>query len=290
MHLLADRFAARAGTAPQNAASGSGSGMRESSIVPTNLLNWPRVAGRMPEEKLILIAVWAAPWLSCAGVGMLPLRPFAASLGLSAEATETGIGNLVSAGLLDLDMGTYEIQVCDWFRFHRFKTARSVGILLAGIGKIQSERIKNSCIKQSSACLPTATATATSIAAAAAAEAAPARAENYAAAKAGKKFTLHSSGIECWDASDVIAADQLVASIAPDDLAATIASVRAAGKAPVPGTVRHALHIAKQRSEAVSRPPLVTNDLRVDSAAQIAGAQLLPPALRNKIASKSRAA
>ena len=239
----------------------------------------------MPEEKLILIAVWAAPWLSCAGVGMLPLRPFAASLGLSAEATETGIGNLVSAGLLDLDMGTYEIQVCDWFRFHRFKTARSVGILLAGIGKIQSERIKNSCIKQSSAYLPTATATSI-----AAAEAAPARAENYAAAKAGKKFTLHSSGIECWDASDVIAADQLVASIAPDDLAATIASVRAAGKAPVPGTVRHALHIAKQRSEAVSRPPLVTNDLRVDSAAQIAGAQLLPPALRNKIASKSRAA
>lgn len=76
--------------------------MRESSLVPTNLLNWPRVAVRLPEEKLILIAIWAAPWLSCAGVGMLPLRPFAASLGLSAEATETGIGNLVSAGLLDL--------------------------------------------------------------------------------------------------------------------------------------------------------------------------------------------
>jgi len=259
--------------------------MRESSIVPTNLLNWPRVAGRMPEEKLILLAIWAAPWLSCAGVGMLPLRPFAASLGLSAEATETGIGNLVSAGLLDLDMGTYEIQVCDWFRFHRFKTARSVGILLAGIGKIQSERIKNGCIKQSSSYLPTATATATSTAAAA-----PARAENCPAAKTGKKFTLHSSGIECWDASDVAAADQLVASIAPADLAATIASVRAAGKAPVPGMVQCAHHIAKKRSEATSRLPLVANDLRVDPAAQIAGAQLLPLALRNKIASKSRAA
>jgi len=288
MHPSSDRFASRAGTASQNIASGSVIGMRESSIVPTNLLNWPRVAGRMPEEKLILIAIWAAPWLSCAGVGMLPLRPFAASLGLSAEATETGIGNLVSAGLLDLDMGTYEIQVCDWFRFHRFKTARSVGILLAGIGKIQSERIKNGCIKQSSTYLPTATATATSTSTAAEA-AAPVRAENCPAAKTEKKFTLHSSGIECWDASDVAAADQLAASIAPADLAASIASIRAAGKAPVPGMVQRALHIAKKRSEAVSRPPLVANDLRVDPAAQIAGAQLLPLALRNKIASKSRA-
>jgi len=262
--------------------------MRESSLVPTNLLNWPRVAVRLPEEKLILLAIWAAPWLSCAGVGMLPLRPFAASLGLSAEATETGIGNLVSAGLLDLDMGTYEIQVCDWFRFHRFKTARSVGILFAGIEKIQSERIKNGCIKQSSSYLPTATATSTSTTAEA--EAAPTRAENCPAAKTGKKFTLHSSGIECWDASDVAAADQLVASIAPADLAATIASISAAGKTPVPGMVQRALHIAKKRSEAISRPPLVTNDLRVDPAAQIAGAQLLPLALRNKIASKSKAA
>ncbi len=278
-----DRFASRAGAAAQNIASGSVIGMRESSIIPTNLLNWPRVAGRMPEEKLILLAVWAAPWLSCAGVGMLPLRPFAASLGLSAEATETGIGNLVSAGLLDLDMGTYEIQVCDWFRFHRFKTARSVGILLAGIEKIQSERIKNGCIKQSSTYLPTATATSTSTEAAA-----PTRAENYAAPKTEKKFTLHSSGIECWDASDVAAADHLAASVAAADLAATIASVRAAGKAPVPGTVQRALHIAKKRSEVVSCPPFVASDLRVDPAAQIAGAQLLPLALRNKIASKSR--
>ena len=258
--------------------------MRESSIVPTNLLNWPRVAGRMPEEKLILIAIWAAPWLSCAGVGMLPLRPFAASLGLSAEATETGIGNLVSAGLLELDMGTYEIQVCDWFRFHRFKTARSVGILLAGIEKIQSERIKNGCIKQSNTYLPTATSTSTTAAAAAAA-----RAENHATAKTGKKFTLHSSGIECWDASDVAAADHLAALIATADLAATIASIRAAGKAPVPGTVQRALHVAKQRSEAVNQRPLVTDDLRIDLAAQTAGAQLLSPALRNKIASKLRA-
>ncbi len=284
MHSPAYCFASRAGTAQKNAANGRRSGMRESSIVPTNLLNWPRVAGRMPEEKLILLAIWAAPWLSCAGVGMLPLRPFAASLGLSAEATETGIGNLVSAGLLDLDMGTYEIQVCDWFRFHRFKTARSVGILFAGIEKIQSERIKNGCIKQSSSYLPTATSTST------AAEAAPTRTKNCPAAKTGKKFTLHSSGIECWDASDVAAADQLVASIAPADLAATIASVRATGKAPVPGMVQRAHHIAKKRSEAASRPPLVANDLRVDPAAQIAGAQLLPLALRNKIASKSKAA
>jgi hypothetical protein len=236
----------------------------------------------MPEEKLILIAIWAAPWLSCAGVGMLPLRPFAASLGLSAEATETGIGNLVSAGLLELDMGTYEIQVCDWFRFHRFKTARSVGILLAGIDKIQSERIKNGCIKQSNTYLPTATSTSTSTTAAA-------RAENHATAKTGKKFTLHSSGIECWDASDVAAADHLAALIATPDLAATIASIRAAGKAPVPGTVQRALHVAKQRSEAVNQRPLVTDDLRIDLAAQTAGAQLLSPALRNKIASKLRA-
>lgn len=258
--------------------------MRESSLVPTNLLNWPRVAVRLPEEKLILLSVWAAPWLSCAGVGMLPLRPFAASMGLSAEATETGIDNLVTAGLLDFDKSTYEIQVCDWFRFHRFKPGRSVGILIAGIDKIQSERIKNACIKQSITYLPTAAATATSSSTEAAA---PAREEkNAAKVSTKKKYTQHASGIECWDASDRQSAEQLAVSTSPENLAAAIAAVRAASKSPVPGTVRKALYAAERHHEAVNRPPLVTDDLLIDPAAQAAGAKMFSPALRNKIAAK----
>lgn len=135
--------------------------MRESSLVPTNLLNWPRVASRLPEEKLLLLALWSAPFLNCAGVGELPLRPFAASLGLSCEATETGLNNLAEAGLLVSDTETGEIFVADWFRFHKFKTPHQRQILEKVIHRVRSERLKTMIREISATYLPTTTATAT---------------------------------------------------------------------------------------------------------------------------------
>lgn len=135
--------------------------MRESSVIPTNLLNWPRVADRLPEEKLILLALWSAPWLSSAGCGELPLRPFAASVGLDAASAATGINNLREVGLIVIDEDTNELFVMDWFRFHKFKSSHSQNILRGEIEKVRSEALKNVIRLKSTICLPTTTATAT---------------------------------------------------------------------------------------------------------------------------------
>lgn len=136
--------------------------MRESSLVPTNLLSWPPVARRLPEEKLILAALWFAPWMSCAGYGELPLCPFAASLGISPESTETGITNLEKAGLVFVDGLTAELALDGWFRFHRFKTPTSRTMLKREIEKIRSEAIKKIVSEKSLICLPTTTPSASS--------------------------------------------------------------------------------------------------------------------------------
>lgn len=136
--------------------------MRESSLVPTNLLNWPRVARRLPEEKLIFAALWFAPWMSCAGYGELPLCPFAASLGISPDSTETGITNLEKAGLVFFDGLTAELALDGWFRFHRFKTPTSKTMLKREIAKIRSEVIKKIVSEKSFGCLPTTTPSASS--------------------------------------------------------------------------------------------------------------------------------
>lgn len=136
--------------------------MRESSLTPTNLLTQQRSAHLMPDQKLILLATWSAPWINCAGVGELPLRPFAAALGFDPSALETGISTLVFSDLLLFDKVTGELFVLDWFRFHKFKTEMSRGILAHTTEKIQSDLIKKLVIEKSMSCFPTAIATATS--------------------------------------------------------------------------------------------------------------------------------
>ena len=135
--------------------------MRESSLIPTNLLTWPRVSPLLPEQKLILMSAWSAPWINCAGYGELPLRPHAAALGFDPSALETGIYSLVSADLLLFDQMTAELFVLDWFRFHKFKSEVARGILIQCIEKIQSGPIKSAVIDKSMGWLPTSTTTST---------------------------------------------------------------------------------------------------------------------------------
>lgn len=116
--------------------------MRDRSIVPTNLLNWPRCRALLPEQKLILIYLWASPDLSCCGAGLIPLAPVAATLGFSEQALETGLENLRDAGLLSLDKESGEIFIKDWFRFHTFKNEKALQILDSAIKKIESSIIK----------------------------------------------------------------------------------------------------------------------------------------------------
>lgn len=116
--------------------------MRESSLVPTRLLYWPRCSSLVPDIKLILLSLWSSPYLSAAGAGIYPLREAAASLGFDPEALRGGIDALVSAGLVAYDDQTGEIFLLDWFRFHRFRDRRALDILEREIAKIESRHIR----------------------------------------------------------------------------------------------------------------------------------------------------
>ena len=136
--------------------------MRESSLVPTNLLDWPRCESLLPDQRLILLSLWSSPYLTCAGAGMYPIRPAASSLGLSPDALLGGIETLIDAGLVEMDTDTNEVFIIDWFRFHRFKTIPSQKILSSAIAKIISLSLRKLILEKSSSCFPTTTATSNS--------------------------------------------------------------------------------------------------------------------------------
>lgn len=116
--------------------------MREKTVVPTTLLDWPKVVDLLPEQKLILMMCWAGRYTN--GIGVIeapPLAAMAASLGLSRPALVTGLINLEHARCIVWDRETDEICVSDWHRFHRFV---GVGEQIARreAGKVRSATIK----------------------------------------------------------------------------------------------------------------------------------------------------
>ena len=117
--------------------------MRESSLVPTNLLNWPRVAPLLPELKLILLALWSSPYISCAGCGLVPVRPLASTLGLSPEALASGLELLQKTGMIVLDENSGEVFILGWYRFHSFKNGKGYSMLLSAVQKIESQPLRD---------------------------------------------------------------------------------------------------------------------------------------------------
>jgi len=128
--------------------------MRESSLVPTNLMEWPSVAALLPEQKFILERLWASGWIKSTGWGELHLLSLAASISMTPAATLSGIYHLRDAGLVVYDEETNEIFICNWFRFHKF---RGVGVAIAKkeILKIRSTSIRSLILEKSSGCFPT---------------------------------------------------------------------------------------------------------------------------------------
>ena len=114
--------------------------MRDRTIIPTNLLDWPRCSTLLPDQKLIIHWLWACPYFSCAGAGLLPINAAAATLGLDSQALAGGLKTLVAAELIEIDIATGEVAVCDWFRFHSFKSPIAKSSLTAAIKKIQALR------------------------------------------------------------------------------------------------------------------------------------------------------
>lgn len=124
--------------------------MKEKTIVPTTLLDWPKVIDLLPEQKLLLLSLWAGRYTN--GIGIVsnpPLAAMAASVGLSRAALETGLANLHDAKCIIWDREADEICITDWFRFHQFK---GVGEQIARreAGKVRSELIKAHLVKQAS--------------------------------------------------------------------------------------------------------------------------------------------
>lgn len=116
--------------------------MKEKTIVPTTLLDWPKVIDLLPEQKLLLVSLWAGRYTN--GIGIVsnpPLAAMAASVGLSRAALETGLANLHDAKCIIWDCEADEICITDWFRFHKFK---GVGEQIARreAGKISSRTIQ----------------------------------------------------------------------------------------------------------------------------------------------------
>lgn len=135
---------------------------RESSLVPCNLLNWPKCDSLLPDQRLIWLWLWSAPFLSCAGCGQMPLRPSAATLGLQPEALMGGLKDLDRLKLIKVDFESMELFILDWFRFHKFNSTVAKKMLENAVKNIQSEALKNEISIKSASYLPTSTSTSTS--------------------------------------------------------------------------------------------------------------------------------
>lgn len=135
--------------------------MREKSIVPTSLLDWPRADGLLSDQRYIFLWLWSSPYITSAGAGHLPVRAAAATLGLSPDALADGLSTLQTAGLIDLDEQTGEVMIVDWFRWHSFKNGTQQRCLALDINRIRSERLKNAIREKSTTCVTTITTTIT---------------------------------------------------------------------------------------------------------------------------------
>lgn len=111
-------------------------------IIPTNLLSWPRVENLLPDQKLIVYALWANRFINCSGCYELPLAMFSVSVSIKEQAVEGALQEFKRRELVDLDEITGEIYVLDWLRFHSFKTGKSLAIYWRQVDRVQSKRLK----------------------------------------------------------------------------------------------------------------------------------------------------
>lgn len=96
---------------------------------------------------------------------------------------------------------------------------------------------------------------------------------------------MRASGVVTWDPGDAAEAERLEAETPPDELAAAVAAVRAAGREPVPGVVARELEGLRRRAAAAEAARLRQEVAAraappVDPEALARGLALLPPGLR----------
>lgn len=124
--------------------------MRESSLVPTNLKNWPRVENLSFEEKMIFNSIWSDPCLNACGFGEFGVKTFAAGWSTNPDLVMNVIRKLVKIELLEFNQETRELFILDWFRFHNFGGKQQVFLKSQRENpKIRCEKIKNLFLEKS---------------------------------------------------------------------------------------------------------------------------------------------
>lgn len=217
--------------------------MRDRTILPTNLLDWPRCGGLLPDQRLILMWLWASHHMTAAGWGFIPLKPSAATLGLDPEALAGGLSTLDDAGLIVWDPVTGEAAIVDWYRFHKFRPGAPARAAAASIKKIQSERVKNVILEKSTGYLPTTTTTTTTtVSCMHQPEGRTAPREQPAPAGAGacKKKTLES-GVVCWGDADRLQVANLINTHGVERVSAAAKKMAEQGVEPLPSRVSKTL-------------------------------------------------
>ena len=219
--------------------------MRDRTIIPTNLMDWPRVAILLPELKFILsIGFWGSRYANMVGVVEIPLRPLAASLGLDPSALQSGIRTLCHEELIVGDWDTYEFFVFDWFRFHKFK---GVGIAMARqqFAKIRSVTVRNAVSNAAPWILEE------PIVQSKQESKSPTAATKVTSASAEKIRIQRPSGIVTYLPTDPERAEEIEKRYGPQQISIAVEIVERSGKEPVPGLVQKEIErrIKRERGE-----------------------------------------
>lgn len=114
----------------------------DKTIVPTNLLSWPKVKNLIPDHKLIVLALWQNPFVTPCGTYFIDLDMFAGMLGFNKLNVEQAIYDFEEKGILRFDTDTSEILICDWWRFHKCESPSQINMTQRAVDKIQSEVLK----------------------------------------------------------------------------------------------------------------------------------------------------
>lgn len=111
-------------------------------IVPTNLLSWPRVKNLIPDHKLIVLGLWQNPFITPCGVYFIDLDMFSGMLGFNKVNVDQAISDFVAKGIIEFDFETSEVLICDWWRFHKCESPAQINMIQKAVDKVQSGRLK----------------------------------------------------------------------------------------------------------------------------------------------------
>lgn len=228
--------------------------MRDRTIIPTNLMDWPRVAPLLPEVKFIYSSgFWGSRYTNMIGVAEIPLRPLAASLGLDPSALQSGIKVLCHEELIVGDWETYEFFIFDWFRFHKFKGA-GIAMALQQFSKIRSSVVQKIIFNAAPWLADTPAIQSKQRGSAPTAE------KKETSSSAGKIRDRRLSGIVTYWPTDSERAARIEKIYTGEQIALAVIAVEKDGKEPVPGLIEKAIESqikaeARKAEAAKSSPP-----------------------------------